>query len=149
MTDTLTLTFRDLADRLGITQGAARKRVARAGWRTFPGNDGKTRIVIPLDALTAPASPVSVTPDPPVSAPSRCPSNETRETDVSTLVAALERERDRLIARLDAAEKEAREARGEAIEARIKLADALARLDERERLVRALEGRGWLGRILG
>ena len=88
MDDTLTLTFRDLADRLGITQGAARKRVTRAGWRTFPGNDGKTRIVVPLDALAAPTSPVSVTPDPPVSAPSRRPPNETRETDVSALVAA-------------------------------------------------------------
>ena len=143
--ETTPLPYSALAELMGKTVDAVRKIARRRGWRVSLDNRGKALVHVPLADLedtNPPATPATV--EPPATRPP--PGGH---MDAGALVAALERERDALLARLDAAEREAREARGEAIEARIKLADALARLDERERLVKALEGRGWLGKLLG
>jgi len=43
------LTYRDLADRLGVSVEAARRRALRGKWRRQPGNDGMTRVMPPDD----------------------------------------------------------------------------------------------------
>jgi hypothetical protein len=41
------LTYREIGARLGLNVEAVRTRVRRAGWRTQPGNDGRTRVLVP------------------------------------------------------------------------------------------------------
>jgi hypothetical protein len=43
------LTYRELADRFGVSVEAARSRALRAGWARQPSNDGKVRIMLPDD----------------------------------------------------------------------------------------------------
>lgn len=49
--DTISLTYRELADRLGVKPESARKAVQRKRWRRVTGNDGTTRILVPVEAL--------------------------------------------------------------------------------------------------
>ena len=64
--DTVTLTYRELADRLGVKTDSARKTVQRKRWRRAAGNDGTVRIDVPIDALPVPQDvPGDVTPDSP------------------------------------------------------------------------------------
>ncbi len=51
--DTVSLTYQELADRLGIDVQSARRRVLRAGWAKLPGNDGKARVLVPATVLPA------------------------------------------------------------------------------------------------
>ena len=60
--DTVTLTYRELANRLGVKADSARKTVQRKRWRRAAGNDGTVRIDVPIDALPVPQD---VTPDSP------------------------------------------------------------------------------------
>lgn len=46
------LTYDDLADRLGIERESARTLVKRRRWERRPGNDGKARIGVPVQALS-------------------------------------------------------------------------------------------------
>ncbi|MGB5862655.1 MAG: hypothetical protein WBH52_29990 [Pseudomonas aeruginosa] len=48
------LTYRELADRLGIKLESARKTVLRKGWKRIQGNDGIARIVVPNASLPSP-----------------------------------------------------------------------------------------------
>lgn len=48
------LTYRELADRLGIKLESARKTVLRKGWKRIQGNDGIARIVVPSTSLPSP-----------------------------------------------------------------------------------------------
>ena len=62
--DTVTLTYRELADRLGVKTDSARKTVQRKRWRRAAGNDGTIRIDVPIDALPVPQDVLGdVTPD--------------------------------------------------------------------------------------
>jgi hypothetical protein len=45
------MTYRQLADSLGVSLRAAEARVRRAGWRREPGNDGAARVAVPEGAL--------------------------------------------------------------------------------------------------
>ena len=45
------LTYREIADRLGVSIPAAKMRVKRAQWPVTKGNDGKARVTVPSDAL--------------------------------------------------------------------------------------------------
>jgi hypothetical protein len=49
------LSYAEIGARLGLNAEAARTRVRRAGWRTQPGNDGRTRVLVPDQALQTPA----------------------------------------------------------------------------------------------
>ncbi|PDS61266.1 hypothetical protein CO653_34150 [Rhizobium anhuiense] len=53
--DTEMMTYRELADRLGVKLESARKTVRRKGWRRVDGNDGTIRIAVPVEALPVPA----------------------------------------------------------------------------------------------
>ena len=48
------LTYREISARLGLNVEAVRTRVRRAGWRTQPGNDGRTRVLVPDRAVLEP-----------------------------------------------------------------------------------------------
>jgi hypothetical protein len=50
--ETLSLTYGELADRLGIEREAARQLVKRRRWVKWKGNDGQVRISIPEESLT-------------------------------------------------------------------------------------------------
>lgn len=49
--DTQSLTYRELADRLGVKLESARKTVMRRRWQRTTGNDGLVRVLVPADAL--------------------------------------------------------------------------------------------------
>ena len=144
-------TYATLAERLGCTPEAARQRARRRGWLVTLDNRGRALVHVPPGELSdehpdeRPANTRSTAVEHPIDARTA----NTPTPDTLALVDALTHERDRLLsevsdlrARLDGAEGRARAAEIEAAELR-------GRLDERERLVKALEGRGWLGRILG
>jgi hypothetical protein len=44
------LTYQQIGERFGLGAEAARTRVRRLGWRTQPGNDGRTLAMVPDDA---------------------------------------------------------------------------------------------------
>lgn len=48
---TISLTYDELAERLGITGASARNLVRRRKWKRVPGNDGKARIAVPEDEI--------------------------------------------------------------------------------------------------
>lgn len=49
--DTLSLTYDELADRLGISGASARNLVRRKKWNRATGNDGKARISVPVETI--------------------------------------------------------------------------------------------------
>jgi hypothetical protein len=49
--DTEMLTYKELAERLGVKLESARKTVRRKGWRRVDGNDGTVRIAVPVEVL--------------------------------------------------------------------------------------------------
>lgn len=48
---TESLTYKELAARLGVKLESARKTVLRKKWQRVTGNDGQVRILVPVDAL--------------------------------------------------------------------------------------------------
>lgn len=48
------LTYRELADRLGVKVESARKTVQRKGWKRIQGNDQIARILVPVEYLPSP-----------------------------------------------------------------------------------------------
>ena len=50
------LTYREIGARLGLNVEAVRTRVRRAGWRTQPGNDGRTLVLVSDQAFVEPVS---------------------------------------------------------------------------------------------
>lgn len=51
---TITLTYRELAERLGIKPESARKTAQRKRWNRTAGNDGTVRIHVPVEELRSP-----------------------------------------------------------------------------------------------
>lgn len=48
------LTYKELADRLGVKIESARKQVQRKRWHRVTGNDGTVRIQVPIEELIVP-----------------------------------------------------------------------------------------------
>jgi len=48
---TESLTYKELAERLGVKLESARKTVLRKKWQKMTGNDGTIRILVPIEAL--------------------------------------------------------------------------------------------------
>jgi hypothetical protein len=57
------LTYAEIGKRFGLGTEAARTRVRRLGWRTQPGNDGRTLVLVPEDVDLRPAGDRPVRPD--------------------------------------------------------------------------------------
>lgn len=53
--ETIALTYRELADKMGVKLDSARKTVLRKKWQRVTGNDGTVRIYVPVDALPSPS----------------------------------------------------------------------------------------------
>ena len=47
--ETRSLTYRELADALGVKIDSARKTVQRRRWKKVTGNDGTVRVIVPVD----------------------------------------------------------------------------------------------------
>lgn len=109
MTDTVWLTYDELADRLGIARESARTLVKRKRWARQPGNDGKSRIGVPTEALptrdiVAPAPQTDPGADPahdPEHVPAQPPVHDPGHVPV--VIEALTRHVERLESQLDAA----------------------------------------------
>lgn len=52
--DTESLTYRELAARLGVKPESARKTAQRKRWKRVTGNDGLARVLVPMEALARP-----------------------------------------------------------------------------------------------
>lgn len=52
--DTESLTYRELAERLGVKPESARKTAQRKRWKRVTGNDGLARVLVPIEALARP-----------------------------------------------------------------------------------------------
>jgi hypothetical protein len=48
------LTYAQAGERFGLTADAMRMRARRLGWRTQPGNDGRTLLLVPADVVVEP-----------------------------------------------------------------------------------------------
>jgi len=159
------LTYRELANRLGVGVEAARRRAQRACWSRQHGNDGKTRVHLPDDyeIERRPDGAGAVLPLHPDGAPDAIsPDRETiaaleghvatLKADVDRLEAQLRIEADRLAATEARAEKQAtdfgadlaaeRERTDKAIAAFAALADRLDQLG-------AERARPWWLRLAG
>jgi len=60
--DTISLTYKELASKLGVKLESARKTAQRKRWKRTVGNDGTARIHVPLDALPVPRTVASDSP---------------------------------------------------------------------------------------
>lgn len=49
--DTELLTYRELAEKLGVKPESARKTAQRKRWKRVTGNDGLARVAVPVEAL--------------------------------------------------------------------------------------------------
>lgn len=81
--DTELLTYRELADRLGVKLDSARRTARRKGWRREPGNDGTARVHVPIDALPSPK-------DNPQDTPQDSPTDRPRDDLIPALEAQIE-----------------------------------------------------------
>ena len=119
------MTYREIGARLGLNVEAVRTRVRRAGWRTQPGNDGRTRVLVPDRVFV---EPVSADQDGINEGVNRTGDLiglvvllTAAETRVSRLEGQLETERDRV-----------NEARSEVARLRAEMAELTARTDRAE-----------------
>jgi hypothetical protein len=113
------LTYRDIGARLGLNVEAVRTRVRRAGWRTQPGNDGRTRVLVPVEVLVE-----SVRPD-----EDRVNHQVNRTADLTGLLALLtaaEARVGRMEKQLEAERDRVNEARSEVDRLRIEVAELTA-----------------------
>ena len=99
---TQTVTYAELAARLGITEDSAKRLVRRRKWPRKTGNDGKMRIDVPVDRLVVtPDSPGDTPPVSPGDSPEGRPGDDSAvtiarlEAEISGLKALVEAERAR------------------------------------------------------
>ena len=59
----ISLTYAELAERLGISADGARMKVKRAKWTKMRGNDGAVRVLVPDHELSAPEPVMPAFPD--------------------------------------------------------------------------------------
>jgi len=175
---TRSLSYDELADLLGIERESARHLVFRRRWRRTKGNDGKTRVDVPLEMIPTPKpdtptgqdplSPTGATTDTPTGLPTGADAIFTRHIErLETMLADAQ-------ARLSAAETDRDAARGEArdavrareaIEAQVAVLNAALDIDRKraedaimdrdawrsqaERLTALTERRSWWKRLVG
>jgi hypothetical protein len=138
------LTYRELADRLGVSVEAARRRALRARWAKQAGNDGRSRVLLPDDYD------VDRRPD---GAPDARP-DALGEKSVPSgrLVAALEAHVETLKAQLAAAEARASAADVRAVDEAAKTAQAIAAFESLAQRLEAMAAqhaiKPWWQRLL-
>lgn len=88
--DTMALSYKELAKRLGVKPESARKTAQRKRWHRTVGNDGTARVHVPVDVLSCPS-------DSPMDNP--CDSHPVHE--LQKRVAVLETELAAMLAKCD------------------------------------------------
>ena len=137
-------TYNEAAARLGVTPEAVRRRAIRNKWARMPGNDGKTRVMIPNEAH--PPSAPHVTPDTSALVSSLEAHIATLKTEIERLTAELagERERgDRVIADLAGERAEHQEQLAAAMSQLVELARRLAAIAETQTSAEPEPPRHW------
>jgi hypothetical protein len=138
------LTYAAAGERYGLSPGALRMRAHRLGWRTMPGNDGRTLVLVPDDAELQPRA----------RAPERAPA-QTDGSDLTDLLTEAENRAEGAEQRAAQAAHQAEQAvqRSEEANSRAdaalaladrtlaQLADAAARADQADTDRRAAESR--------
>lgn len=120
------MTYAELGEALGIDPESANRRARRQGWRRRMGNDHRTRVAVPLDALPdiipdKPKAPQAVSGDGPGDIPPDISYTiKALEGEATALREALQRERERA----DRTEAEAAQLREEREAARVQAARA-------------------------
>src|SRR4051794_22797972 len=99
------LTYQQMGELFGMSPEAARQRARRLGWRTQPGNDGRTLVLVPPETDVQPRS------RPAVQTPDQTPGQPVEQTGDGNALAELLRAE---IERADAATQRAAKAEGEA-----------------------------------
>ena len=133
------LTYAQAGEHLGLSPEAVRHRARRSGWRTQPGNDGRTLVLIP-DAEV-----IDVRPRPTVhtavQAPVRTPDHQNEIARANARAERAEARADEAMQRADAADADRRSAIALADQTVSLLTDAVARADRAEAAVAAERGR--------
>ncbi len=118
--ETVALTYAELAERLGIEVASAKMRARRGRWRREPGNDGRTRVQVPVDVLEEAPPPPPGAPAPPLAAV---------PPDAAEAVVALREAHAAEIARMEAAHRAAMDALREAHLAEVARIEAVQQRD--------------------
>jgi hypothetical protein len=146
--DTVSLTYQQLADHLGIDMQSARRRVLRSKWPKTRGNDGLARVQVPATVLpTAPAvlpagpATATVAEDNVVPIRQPVPANDPVTPEAMSHLLSQIGELATLRQRLGAAEGEAATLQEAIGHARAQAATERAARDRAEREVIAQEGR--------
>jgi hypothetical protein len=141
-------TYNEAAARLGVTPEAVRRRAIRNKWARQPGNDGKTRVLVPNEAH--PPSTPHVAPDAPLVSALEA-HIATLKTDIERLTAELAGERTARqgdVERLNGQLVTERERADQAIAELVELARRLAEIAEKQTAEpelprRSAAGRAW------
>jgi hypothetical protein len=120
------LTYAQAAERLGLSAEAVRHRARRSGWRTQPGNDGRTLVLVPDDEMA------DIRPRAPVHMADRTP---VRTNDHDDEIARANARAERAERRADEANERAAATLVVAGRALAQLADAGARADQAEAMI--------------
>ena len=113
-------TWAEAGERFGLSPDAVRMRARRLGWRTMPGNDGRTRVLVPDDAEVQPRARA------PEASSDRAPEQTNGFGRLLDLLTAAEERTERAEERANLAEQRAdqAQARADAAQARADRADA-------------------------
>jgi hypothetical protein len=134
------LTYAQAGERLGLSPEAARHRARRAGWRTMPGNDGRTLILVPNDVEPV-RTPVRASVHTPAQAEDGAATDRAHDRAERAFITSLEALRTahagevaRLNARIDALLHAGEGHRAEIVAIEAKLTAATARAEEAEQV---------------
>jgi hypothetical protein len=153
--ETIALTYAEVAKQLGVKLDSIRRHARRKRWRKVKGNDGTTRVLIPLDVLGRQDSPKDAPKDAPRDRPEDSQDSARTIATLTEHIARLSRELEAGRAVLEAAQGEAADLRAQLEAARLALAQAEALKAtltlveaERDRWCREA-GRSVLSRLFG
>ncbi len=138
------LTYAELAEALKITPESANRLARRKRWPRVKGNDGRTRVAVPEEALVRPVMPL----DKPLDSPADSPVDSPQDTLIKALEAHVETLKQQLAGtetRLTAADASlaAEQAKTE------KAIAAFAALAERLDALAAERAKSWWRRLAG
>jgi hypothetical protein len=135
MPETKMMTYGEYADAIGRSLPAGRAICLRKGWKRIIGNDGKTRVAVPLDELAKPPRkhtlPEALPEGMPEALPAALPE---ASTDARALIAVLEARIAELQGRVAELDGEVREGRAELRQAHATITDLATKAARAEAL---------------
>jgi hypothetical protein len=135
MPETKMMTYGEYADAIGRSLPAGRAICLRKGWKRIIGNDGKTRVAVPVDALAKPPRKHALPEVLPEGVPEALPASLSEAgADARALVALLEARVAELQGRVVELDSEVREGRAELRQTHATIADLTAKAARTEAL---------------